>query len=119
MNETTKKAILVFGGGTLLFYLLNFVFKIQDEKEKAKKEEKDEKDSSLDSSKDNPSDKKEKQKDALVLKKAFTDAIIDKQPASFLNEMNAEFAKTYKMKVHKSKSTGKLFVADLSGKVIL
>jgi len=117
MNDSAKKAILIFGGGALLFYLLKFVFKVKDEKElkeKVEKQEKGEAPVSLDSD-----SKKDKQKDALVLKKAFSDAIRDKQPAAFLNEMNAEFAKTYKMKVHRSKSTGKLFVADLSGKVIL
>jgi hypothetical protein len=112
MNDSSKKAILIFAGGGLLFVLLKYVFKIKDDREKQKIESKAEEEKSVDAN-------REKQKDALVLKKAFADAIRDKQPANFLNEMNAEFAKTYQMKVHKSKSTGKLFVADLEGNVIL
>lgn len=115
MNESSKKAVLIFAGGGLLFMLLKYVFKIQDDKEKQKLEEKKDKEEQPKTVESN----REKQKDAMVLKKAFTDAIRDKQPAKFLNEMNAEFAQTYKMKVHKSKSSGKLFVADLEGNVVL
>lgn len=112
MNESSKKALLVFGGGALLFILLKYVFKVQDEKEKIKKEEKE--------NDNNPvEDKREQQKNAIVLKKAFIDAVQNGENAQFLNEMNREFAKTYGMKVHKSKSKGKVFVADLQGNVIL
>lgn len=113
MNDSSKKAVLIFAGGGLLFMLLKYVFKIKDDKEKqAKVEEKKEEPKTVE-------ENREKQKEAMVLKKAFTDAVRDKQPAKFLNEMNAEFAKTYQMKVHKSKSSGKLFVADLEGNVVL
>jgi hypothetical protein len=122
MNDSSKKAILIFGGGALLFMLIKYVFKVQDDKERIAKEKekaKDKEKTEPDNDEDAKASKKEKQKDAMVLKKAFVDAIKDKQPAKFLNEMNAEFAKTYQMKVHKSKSTNKLFVADLQGNVIL
>jgi hypothetical protein len=113
MNDSSKKAVLIFAGGGLLFMLLKYVFKIKDDKQKEKLEEKQEEPPKT------VEENRDKQKDAMVLKKAFVDAIKDKQPAKFLNEMNAEFAKTYKMKVHKSKSTNKLFVADLQGNVVL
>jgi hypothetical protein len=113
MNDSSKKAVLIFAGGGLLFMLLKYVFKIKDDKQKEKLEEKQEEPPKT------VEENREKQKDAMVLKKAFVDAIKDKQPAKFLNEMNAEFAKTYQMKVHKSKSTNKLFVADLQGNVVL
>ena len=114
MNDSSKKAVLIFAGGGLLFMLLKYVFKIQDDRAKQKLEEKKEEEPKPDASAN-----REQQKDAMVIKRAFVDAVKDKQPAKFLNEMNAEFAKTYKMKVHKSKSTGKLFVADLEGNVVL
>ena len=115
INDSSKKAVLIFAGGGILFMLLKYVFKIQDDRAKQKLEEKKEEEAP----KPDASENREQQKDAMVIKRAFVDAVKDKQPAKFLNEMNAEFAKTYKMKVHKSKSTGKLFVADLEGNVVL
>jgi hypothetical protein len=128
MNDNMKKALLVFGGGALLFYVLRYVFKIKDDKEQEKIEEKKEENKPKTLSADggeeefagqSAKESREKQKNAIIIKKAFVDAIKDKQPKSFLNEMNAEFAKDFKMKVYKSKTSGKLFVADLQGNVII
>jgi hypothetical protein len=105
MNDSAKKAMIVFGGGAVLFLLLKYVFRVKEE-------------GSSKLTTTSPESRKQKQ-DSVVLLKAFTDAVKDGQPASFLNQMNAEFVNTYKMKVYRSKSSGKFFVADLEGKVIL
>ena len=112
MSNDGKRALIILTGSALLFLLMRHVFPVKKEEEAKGAEEPKMSASGSVSSGD-------KKKDALIILRAFKAAVADKQPAAFLNEMNAEFVKLYKMKVHQSKKTRKFFVADLDGDVIL
>jgi hypothetical protein len=51
--------------------------------------------------------------------KAYSDAKKAGESKSFLDEMNAEFSKEFKLKVYTDKGSGRLFAADLEGNKIL
>jgi hypothetical protein len=51
--------------------------------------------------------------------KAYSDAKKAGENKTFLDEMNAEFAKEFKLKVYTDKGSGRLFAADLEGNKIL
>lgn len=115
MNTSAKKAIIILSGSALVFLLLKYVFPVkQDGQIKPKEEGK-----LAASGGQSAAQGSDKKTDAMVVLRAFQAAVRDRQPASFLNEMNSDFMKEYKMKVHKSKATGKFFVADAEGNVIL
>lgn len=115
MNSSAKKAIIILSGSGLVFLLLKYVFPVKAEGLIKLKEE-----GKLAASGGHSAPQgSDKRTDAMVILRAFHAAIKDKQPASFLNQMNIDFMKEYKMKVHKSKSAGKFFVADAEGNVIL
>ena len=61
----------------------------------------------------------EDKKNAVIVLKAYSDAKKAGENKSFLDEMNAEFAKEFKLKVYTDKGSGKLFAADLEGNKIL
>jgi len=106
MNTNLKKALLIFGGGYLLFLIIEKLKPIAP-KAKVKK--------SKSSKTESAGDKKQ----AATLLIAYREAKKAGEPKSLLDEMNAEFAKEYKMKVHTDKSTGRLFVADLQGNKVV
>lgn len=107
MNPNLKKAIVVFGVGYLLFYVFQ---KIRPFGGKSKK--------SVGSSKPKEFTDEQK-KNAAIVVKAYSDAVKSGENKAFLDEMNAEFAKTYKLRVLKNKANGNYFAADLDGNKIV
>lgn len=105
MNPNLKKALIVFGGGILLFYVFRKIKPIGG--------------SSKNKSKDSISKTKqfteEQKKNAAIVVKAYTDAKNSGENKAFLDEMNAEFAKTYRLRVLKNKADDSYFAADLDG----
>lgn len=107
MNTDVKKALLIFGGGIILFWAFKRLSPIGSVK--GKKSSK---------SADKAVSDEDKKKAAIVLN-AYKAAQKAGEPKSFLDEMNLEFSKEYGMKVYVEKGSGNLFVADLSGTKIL
>lgn len=107
MNTTLKKALLVFGGGFLLFMAFKRIRPMGGSYKKK---------SSGSSSKSTASS--QQKKDAAIITKAYGDAMAAGENKAFLDEMNAEFSKTYKMRVVPNKATGKLMATDLGGNKI-
>lgn len=106
MNTNLKKALLIFGGGLILFWAFKKIKplgKVKGAKSSSTSKKVSEKE----------------QKDAAVVLSAYKAAVQAGEPKSFLDEMNVEFAKEYKLKVYTDKGTGKLFVANLEGNKIL
>jgi hypothetical protein len=108
MNPNLKKAILVFGVGILLFYGFKKMKLFGSSKSKK-----------LNYSSKNKEFTLEQKKDASVIVKAFSDAVKSGENKAFLDEMNAEFAKTYKMRVLKNKADGSYFASDLEGNKVI
>lgn len=106
MNTNLKKAILIFGGGFLVYWAFTKIMPFGG-KSKSKK------------SKDSKSDSAPDKKNAIVALKAYSEAKKAGESKEFLDEMNSEFAKEYKIKVYTDKGTGKLFAADLDGNKII
>jgi len=97
MDNNIKKALLIFGGGFLIFMAFKY---IKPNKNKSKS-----------SSKSAPDKDKVNAKTVLT---AYIDANNNGENKQFLNDMNTEFAKTYKMRVYVDKD-GTAFVTDLKG----
>lgn len=106
MNIQTKKAILIFGGGLLLFWTLKTFFPVG--KTKSKK-----------SSRSSSKGADEKTRNAVVVLKAYGEAKKAGESKAFLDEMNVEFAKEFKLRVMTDKGSGKLFVSDLEGNKVI
>jgi hypothetical protein len=109
MNTNLKKVILIFGGGLLLFWAFKKIKPIGSKMKSSKS-------SSSSSSKIASDDEK---KNAVIILKAYTEAKKAGESKTFLDEMNAEFAREFKMKVYTDKGSGRLFAADLEGNKIL
>jgi hypothetical protein len=106
MNPNLKKALIVFGGGILLFYVFKKLKPIGGSSKKNAKSS-----SSL-----KPKEfTDEQKKNAAIVIKAYSDAMKSGENKAFLDEMNAEFAKTYRLRVLKNKADGNYFAADLDG----
>lgn len=103
MNPNLKKALLIFGGGLLLFWAFK---KIRPIDVKTKK------------SSSTPTANDEQKKNALIILKAYSEAMKAGEKKEFLDEMNAEFAKEYGLRVYTNKKDGALFAADLEGNKI-
>jgi hypothetical protein len=58
-------------------------------------------------------------KNALIILTAYKNAKDAGESKSFLDEMNAEFAKEYKLRVYSDKGSGKLIATDLEGNKVL
>lgn len=108
MNTNLKKALLIFGGGFILFLAFKKIKPVGSVKNKSKSSSKSEKTFT-----------DEEKKNAAIVLSAFKAAQKAGEPSSFLNQMNVEFASQYSMKVFPDKSTGGVFVADLDGNKIL
>jgi hypothetical protein len=107
MNPNLKKAILIFGGGLILFWAFTKISPIGKIKNKSKSKD------------DAPTANDEQKKNGLVILKAYSEAKKAGETKQFLDEMNAEFAKEYQLRVYTDKGSGKLFVADLEGNKIM
>jgi len=107
MNTNLKKSLLIFGGGLLLFLILKRFRPLG--KVKGSKSKKNE--AKIVSEED--------KKNAAIVLTAYRAAKKAGENKEFLDEMNAEFAKEYRMKVYTDKGSGKLFVADLEGNKVL
>jgi hypothetical protein len=106
MNTNFKKALVVFGGGIILFWAFTKIKPYGGSKSKSRGVNRDK----------NFSD--EQRKNAAVIVKAYSDAVKAGEQKSFLDEMNAEFAKTYNMRVVPNKSKGTFIATDLEGNKI-
>ncbi|MFY8160519.1 MAG: hypothetical protein ACOVNU_04255 [Candidatus Kapaibacteriota bacterium] len=105
MNPNTKKFVVIFGVGILLFIAFK---KLRPYGVKGKKGG---------SSKVVATN--DQKKNAAIIVKAYTDAINGGEDKSFLNDMNAEFTKTYGMRVISEKSSGQHIATDLQGNKIV
>lgn len=104
MNTNLKKALIIFGGGFLLFLAFKSIKPFGGRSKKVKSSSKTYSD--------------EQRKNASIVVKAYSDAVKAGENKAFLDEMNAEFAKTYGMRVMTNKATGAFFATDLEGNKI-
>lgn len=107
MNTNLKKALLIFGGGIILFWAFKKIKPVGSVKSKKSSKSSDKTFS------------EEDKKNAAKLLVAYKAAQKAGEPKSFLDEMNLEFSKEFNMKVYTEKGSGKLFVADLEGNKIV
>lgn len=108
MNTNLKKALVIFGGGAILFWAFR----------KMKPYGGASKSRSSRSSKGKMVSE-EQRKNAAIVVKAYSDAVKAGENKSFLDEMNAEFAKTYNMRVVPNKGNGSYMATDLEGNKII
>jgi hypothetical protein len=112
MNDNIKKAIVVLGGGILLYWLVKDYSLLGKGKNKdAKKEEAPQID---------PKELKNKRKaNAFVAVKAYVDAVNARESEKALDELNREFAKELKVRVYRRSKDGVIVATDLQGNIIL
>ena len=96
MDNNIKKALLIFGGGVLVFMAFKYLKPYKSKKTSSKTTENSAK------------------KNAQTVLTAYIDANNNGESKQFLNDMNTEFVKTYKMRVYVDKDGG-AFVTDLKG----
>jgi len=109
MNSDLKKFLVVFGGGILLFMVFK---KLKPYGGKSKSSSSSSKSSSVVAT-------DEQKKNGAIVLKAFGDAQKGGENKAFLDEMNAEFAKTYGLRVLPNKATGTLIATDLQGNKVM
>lgn len=107
MNTNLKKALLIFGGGLVLFWAFKKIRPLGGKSKSSK------------SSKSEKTVSDEDKKNAVIVLRAYKAAQKAGENKAFLDEMNAEFAREYKLKVYTDKGSGNLFAADLEGNKIL
>lgn len=123
MSESLKKALLVFGGGFLLFWL--FKPKVGNMKKIANggavKEDKPADRKPLKEPKVDPAAVKgnKKAQDAMIALSAYVKAYNAGETQSKLDELNKEMAKEFGLNVFRRGLDNKVVVSNLSGKVIL
>lgn len=109
MNDNLKKALIIFGGGFLLFWLF-----------KDKGIGKNKNNEKIDTPEVDGKELANKQKaNAFIALKAYIDAVNNRENDKALDELNREFAKELKVRVYKRSSDGVVVVSDLKGKVLL
>lgn len=118
MTDNTKKFLVVFGGGFLLFWLL------KDSRLMGASGKKKEKDAGpMDKMKSPEIDPKQikskQQANAFVALKAYIDAMNAGESQKALDDLNREFTKDLKVRVYKRSSDGKLVVSNLEGAVLM
>ncbi len=118
MNDSAKKAILVFGVSFLFLFLFG--------KKKVKASAVDEVPSpsqrekvALPKMKASDATKNARAKDAYIALTAYIKAYNSKEPQSSLDELNRELMKDMGLKVYRKATTGKFIVTDSSGKEIM
>jgi hypothetical protein len=107
MNTNLKKALLIFGGGLVVYWAFKKLKPIGST---------DSKKNSGSSSIAPPTE--EQKKNAAIALKAYEDAESAGESMSFLGDMNKEFAKEFGVRVQKEKGSGSLFASDLKGNKI-
>ena len=105
MNPNTKKFVVIFGVGILLFIAFK---KLRPYGVKGKKGG---------SGKSMITD--DQKKNGAIVVKAYTDAKNAGENKAFLDDMNAEFTKTYGIRVISDKSSGSFIATDLQGNKII
>jgi len=108
MNTEVKKFLLIVLGGYLVYWAFNKIKPVGGSVASKK--------SMSSSASGGGVDEK---KNALVVLTAYKSARDAGESKSFLDEMNAEFAKEYKLRVYSEKGSGKLIATDLSGNKVL
>lgn len=103
MNLSTKKALVVFGGGLLIFWAITKIRPFGTKKR------------SKGGSNQGKVFTEDQKKNAIIVVRAYSDAMKAGENKAFLDEMNAEFAKTYGLRVLPNKTTGSLIATDLEG----
>lgn len=110
MNDNIKKALVVFGGGIVLYWLFRDASFIKGKKKKEK----------IEAVEIDPKELQNKRKaSAFIALKAYIDAINNRENDKVLDELNREFAKELKVRVYKRSKDGVIVATDLNGKVIL
>lgn len=109
MNTDTKKLLLIFGGGLILFWAFVKMKPIGISKGGKKSSKKSA------AAEVSP----EQKKNAVIMKKAYLDAMSAGEPQAFLEDMNKEFYMKYSMKVMPDKTTGKFIVTDSEGNKVI
>lgn len=110
MNDNIKKALVVFGGGIILFWLFRDASWLKGKKKSEKVKAPD-----ID-----PSELKNKKKaNAFIALKAYIDALNNRESEKVLNDLNKEFAKELKVRVYKRSKDDVIVAADLNGNVII
>lgn len=109
MNLDSRKAIVIAGGATLLFFIIKRIWPVTPTAQAETKAV-----SSNVAYVATP----EQQKNALIVLTAYKAAMQKPESEAFLQEMNQEFYKLYKLRVYKSKGTGQLIVTDDKGNEI-
>ncbi len=123
LSDDAKKAMIVFGGGLLLFLL--FKPKQPNYKKIAAggsvDEPKPKERTKIAEPKADPKELKgnKKASDALIALKAYIAAYNSGEPQSQLNKLNAEIKQEYGLTVFRRGLDNKIVVADLTGKVII
>jgi hypothetical protein len=109
MNDNLKKAIIILGGGFILYWLF---------KDKGMSDMK--KDKKIDTPEVDGKELANKNKaNAFIALKAYIDAVNNRENDKALDELNREFAKELKVRVYKRSSDSVIVVSDLKGKVLL
>lgn len=101
MNTNLKKGLLIFGIGTLVFLILKKVKPAGNKKSKSQPVSRPITD--------------EQRKNAAIAITAYQAAMQAGESKEFLDEMNLEFAKEFKLKVFTDRGSGKQFAATLDG----
>lgn len=102
MDKNIKKALIVFGGGFLLFLAFKKLRPFGGKSKKTK-------------SPTSTNTNQEQLKNAAIISKAYSDAVKAGENKAFLDEMNAEFTRSYQMRVVPSKANGGFIAVDLQG----
>lgn len=107
MNTNLKKAILIFGGGLVLYWAFTKIRPIGGMKAKKSSGGGSEKSFSGD-----------QQKNAMAALRAYRAAKRNGESKQFLDELNQELAKEYGVRIYTDKTTGKCIATDLNGNKI-
>lgn len=106
MNTNLKKALLIFGGGLIVYMAFKKIKPIGTTESKK----------SSTSSVTAPTE--EQKKNAAIALRAYEDAQNAGESVSFLGDMNKEFSKELGVRVQNDKGSGNLFASDLKGNKI-
>ena len=107
MNTNLKKAILIFGGGFVLYWAFTKIRPIGGSMKSSSSSGSAEKSFSGD-----------QKKNAMAALQAYRAAKKNGESKQFLDELNQELAKEYGVRVYTDKTTGKCIATDLSGNKI-